>query len=955
MKNKTLLFSIITLLIGFGSMAMASDGDGNKARTNGKSVQYGAATTTDWVFGLRANQVTGKIDPLDATTAWQEALNFKKTGKSVSLNWETIGPDNVGGRTRAIIFDKRDASGKTLYAASVAGCIWKSTNSGSTWNKVNEATANLNVTCMIQTADNAIYAGTGENNVSQGKGLYVSTDGNNFSLVAGTNPTTVGTVTEWGYINELATNSQGVLFVATNSGLKYKNQGATEWSTAKYLDGTGAALPLSGFVWDVKVASDGMVVTSVDGKCYTTTGDLNAFICQSTKEIVGTDTLNPDKLPLAHIGRIEFAIPTTDANIIYASATDEFGYMDNVYRSNDKGNAWYVIMPGKTTLADVFGGNGLVANTIVVDPKDADKVYLGGTNLWIGYKVGNGTDFFHWGNAPYSSSTRSKYSPDYLHEWHHTYVFAPNGSNFFIGTDGGISVYDPQEGFKIMNKNYNVSQFITLDVNGFGNALGGTLGNGVQYIGDGNTPQAAMEVFNGDLNNSGEGAYQVVSKFNPNVFLLSKKGGPFQRTEDKGYSFSQQFLGTNQTVPAGVYCPMIQYETFFDAYNTDTVTFKALKDIAAGDDIICKSKIYEFPFVVKAPENLKKGDVINVIDPNQSKTFLALGTKIYYSKDVLDFTKTPAWWQIGTVSGNATALAYSSDANHLYVGTESGKVYRISNLGYAYNEDRADISSENCVVAVSQISEFADRKVTSIAVDPQNNEHIIVTLGNYGNNNYVYNCTNSLDSLPTFNSVQGNLPKAPVYSSLIEMNNSGMVVLGTENGVFVTENVAAASWSKDSGPMGTIPVFALKQQTLDFPGLFVPNIDPNIPGINYPAFTNYGVIYAASYGRALWASNSFVGIKETPGSSANSSLNVKLYPNPVSEIAKLEITLTKQAKVTVEVYDYTGKLVLEQNYGKLASGNQTLSFACTMLPEGSYFVRVKANDQLATTKFIVVK
>lgn len=955
MKNKTLLFSIITLLIGFGSIALASDGVGSKTKTNSKSVQSGTAYTTNWVHSLRVNQNTGTVDPTDVTNAWQEALNFKKTGKSVSLNWESIGPDNVGGRTRAIIFDQKDATGKTLYAASVAGCIWKSTNFGSTWNKVNEATANLNVTCMVQTSDNAIYAGTGENNVSQGKGLFVSTDGNNFSLVAGTNPTIVGTVTEWGYINELATNSQGVLFVATNSGLKYKNQGATEWNTANYLDGTGASLPLNGFVWDVKVASDGMVVASVDGKCYISTGDFNSFVCHSTKEIVGSDTLNPDKLPATHIGRIEFSIPSTDANIIYASATDEFGYMDNVYRSNDKGATWYIIMPGKTTLTDVFGGNGLVANTIVVDPKNADLVYLGGTNLWIGYRVGTGKDFFHWGNAPFSSSTTFKYSNSYLHEWHHTYVFAPNGTNFFIGNDGGISIFDAQEGFKIMNKNYNVSQFISIDVNGFGNAIGGTLGNGVQYIGDGNTPQAAMEVFNGDLNNSGEGAYQVISKFNPNVFLLSKKGGPFQRTEDKGYSFSQQFLEADQTVPTGVYCPMIQFETFFDTYKTDTVTFKALKDIAAGDEITCKSKIYDFPFVIKAPQNLKKGDIINVIDPNQSKTFLALGTKIYYSKDVLDFTKTPEWWQVGTVSGNASCLAYSSDANHLYVGTETGKIYRISNLGYAYNADRADISSENCVVAISQISEFANRKITSIAVDPQDNQHIVITLGNYGNNDYVYNCTNSLDSLPTFISVQGNLPKAPVYSSLIEMNNSGMVILGTENGIFVSDNVASATWSKDSGPMGTIPVFALKQQTLDFPGLYVPNPDPNIPGVNYPAFTNYGVIYAASYGRALWASNSYVGIKDTPGSNQYDNLSLKLYPNPVSESAKIDITLPKQANVSIEVYDYSGKLVLNQNYGRLSNGNQTVSLTCTSLPEGSYFVRVLANNQMATTKFIVVK
>jgi hypothetical protein len=902
------------------------------------------------------NQVTGKIDPTDVINAWQEALNFKKSGKSVSLNWESIGPDNVGGRTRAIIFDKRDGTNATLYAASVAGCIWKSTNLGSTWFKVNEANANLNVTCMVQTPDNAIYAGTGENNITLGKGLYVSTDGDVFTLVPGTTPTVVGSITEWGYINELAATGDGRLYVATNSGLKYKNAGSADWNVANYLDGTGSTQPLSGFVWDVQVATDGMVVASVDGKCYISGSDPNAFVCVSTKEILPDTVLNPEKLPSAHIGRLEFAVAPSDPNIIYASATDEFGFMDNIYRSDNKGIDWYVIMPGKTTLTDVFGGNGLIANTIAVFPNNADQVLLGGNDLWTGYKTEVGTGFFHWGNAATSSSTTSKFSPRYLHAFQHVYTFRPgNPESFFAGTDGGISFFDTENGFRIMNKNYNVSQFLTVNVNGFGNAIGGTLGNGVQYIGDGNTPKSAKEVFNGDFNNSGEGAYQVISLINPNVFLLSTKGGPFQRTEDKGYSFSQQFLGANMTVPAGVYCPMLQYETFFDTYKTDTVTFKALKSISAGENITVKSRFYEFPFVIKSPQNLEKGDIINVIDPVQSKTFLALGTKIYYSKDVLDFTKTPAWWQIGAVSGNVTALAYSSDANHLYAGTESGKVYRISNLGYAYNFDRADISSNNCVVSVSVIKEFANRKITSIAVDPDDNEHVIVTLGNYGNTDYVYNSTNSLDSLPSFTSVQGNLPKAPVYSSLIEMNNSNVVILGTENGVFVSENISSGSWAKDSGPMGTIPVYALKQQNVDFPGFFVPNFDPNIPGVLYPAFTNYGVIYAATFGRGLWASNSFVGIDDNPNNVTGNLLNIKLFPNPVSADANIEITLDRATSVKCEVYDYTGKLVITQSSGMLSAGKQIISLDCGSLTKGSHFVNVLAGKNTATAKFIVVK
>ncbi|KUK57952.1 MAG: Uncharacterized protein XD81_1315, partial [Bacteroidetes bacterium 38_7] len=151
MKNKSLLFFLTAMMMGFGSFLFASGQSGSKGNDNERP---------------------GKA----------QLQNQLKSGNAVSLNWQSLGPDNVGGRTRAIVFDKRDANYNTVYASSVAGGIWKSTNLGSTWVKVNQASSNLNVSCMVQSDNNDIYAGTGEYGFSQGSGLYVSTDGDNFSL-----------------------------------------------------------------------------------------------------------------------------------------------------------------------------------------------------------------------------------------------------------------------------------------------------------------------------------------------------------------------------------------------------------------------------------------------------------------------------------------------------------------------------------------------------------------------------------------------------------------------------------------------------------------------------------------------------------------------------------------------------------------------------------------------------
>ena len=49
------------------------------------------------------------------------------SGPDYSITWNERGPLDVGGRTRAIMIDPNDASGQTIWAASVAGGLWKNT------------------------------------------------------------------------------------------------------------------------------------------------------------------------------------------------------------------------------------------------------------------------------------------------------------------------------------------------------------------------------------------------------------------------------------------------------------------------------------------------------------------------------------------------------------------------------------------------------------------------------------------------------------------------------------------------------------------------------------------------------------------------------------------------------------------------------------------------------------
>mgnify|MGYP005844813171 FL=1 len=69
---------------------------------------------------------------------------------SSSIIWDELGPDDVGGRTRALALDIADASGNTIIAGGVSGGIWKSTNGGTSWERKTDHSQHASVTTLVQ-------------------------------------------------------------------------------------------------------------------------------------------------------------------------------------------------------------------------------------------------------------------------------------------------------------------------------------------------------------------------------------------------------------------------------------------------------------------------------------------------------------------------------------------------------------------------------------------------------------------------------------------------------------------------------------------------------------------------------------------------------------------------------------------------------------------------------------
>ncbi len=78
------------------------------------------------------------------------------------------------------------------------------------------------------------------------------------------------------------------------------------------------------------------------------------------------------------------------------------------------------------------------------------------------------------------------------------------------------------------------------------------------------------------------------------------------------------------------------------------------------------------------------------------------------------------------------------------------------------------------------------------------------------------------------------------------------------------------------------------------------------------------------------------------------------YPNPFSTSTTIEYELKQPEKVTLTIYNYLGKQVevIEANHPK---GNQKVSWNAEGLPDGIYYFRLQAGEQVALGKILKVK
>ncbi|HQV28290.1 MAG TPA: hypothetical protein PKZ61_09360 [Thermoflexales bacterium] len=307
--------------------------------------------------------------------------------------WQNDGPAEIGGRVRALLFPPLHPT--WLLAGTASGGLWLNKHDGTGWVSMLPELAHIPVNTFAADPNqpNIIYAGTGESFYAQpqdpkssvlnnslsgieGDGIYVSNDsGLTWQRLASTDP---ATTPEFAFVNRIAVFADDPLNPNARSILAATSKGLFLSNDA------GAAwteiTDLDGPVWDVDVhptLSQTHAIATVYRKVYTTTA----------RGVDGTWDYG-DTIPNTPANRrIEVAYAPSNPNIVYASldyasipitAGDNAGSTGELWRSNDGGATFAMV--NRTSYFLSF--QGWYANAIWVDPTNPEVVFVGGLDIW---------------------------------------------------------------------------------------------------------------------------------------------------------------------------------------------------------------------------------------------------------------------------------------------------------------------------------------------------------------------------------------------------------------------------------------------------------------------------------------------------------------------------------------------------------------------------------------------
>ncbi|MCX8471325.1 MAG: T9SS type A sorting domain-containing protein [Chitinophagaceae bacterium] len=849
--------------------------------------------------------------------------------KTRSEDWHAVGPWNVGGRTRAIAFDKTNEN--FIIAGSVSGGIWRTTNGGLAWTQVSDVAGYLGVTSLCQDKrigkENIWYACTGEGsgNSASGGGAYFFGDGLFKSIDSGKSwqpmPTTSGGnpnsfTTPFQVSWRIATHpsvDSDYLFVANYGCIYRSNNGGNTWTVCRGgFGGTDA------YYTDLAIDSTGIIYATVSsdgtGKGFFRSADKGLTWADITpinfnvhdRTVLGINPNNPQEVFFfSYIPDSTNIYSTTTSN--YKGTNEWITLMKYTYISGDgsgAGGNWDNLSPNLPNNANISSGpfdklncQGGYDMFVKVQP-GTGNVFIGGTNIFRstdafatannftqigGYKLGTTLPHFEiWDN----------HHPD-----NHDLLFYPSNPNKLLSaSDGGVRMTMDGNSPSTMvwitlNNGYLTSQVYTVTLDptvGSKWLLAGFQDNGNFITTDYTNAQNIWKIpFNGD------GAYNYIAP-NRDFYVMSIQEGKVVK---------------------------------FNLDNTGSViSYGRIDPIGPTKD----DYLFINPFVV---------------DPNDNNIlYLPAGKSLWRQNQLSTLPFTGNWDSIATGwtklsdtitasnSGSTgqypaqiTAIAVSkSPANTVYIGTSNKDVYRIDNAN----------TGNPTMVKISKT--FMTGYCSGIAIDPEDNKKVLVCYSNYTTSSLFYSTTAG----DTFRHCKGNLRSASSnwsgYSPSLRCvaiakttEGKRKYYVGTSVGLFSTDTLKestlvskdSTSWKQEGvNSIGTNVVVSIDQRPAD------------------------GIVAIGTHGGGAFYSKQFFPLAIQPAISSKNKFNLSIFPNPAQDICTLQVTLQFARTMHLYIVDIFGRKCMTIGSAKLNVGQHNFSINTSALNAGRYVV--VAEDEL---------
>lgn len=650
------------------------------------------------------------------------------------LEWRSIGPANMGGRTT----DVEGVSGNhsIVYVATASGGLWKTINGGMNWTPIFERQNTISIGDIALAPNNheVIYVGTGEantrNSVSFGDGVYKSSDGGkSWQHLGLKNSERISRIV----INPL---NPDMVYVGAlghaygpneERGVFMSNDGGKTWQKTLYIDNKHGVADL-----DIDPANPNIVYAAMwhfERKPWThTSGSENGGVFKS---VDGGRTWKKltNGLPKL-LGRIAVKVAPSRPNIVYAMVESKEGAL---YRSENHGESFRMISKESSRIVS----RGFYYTDLRVDPTDENRLYAIASGLWMSIDGGKA-----WRRI--SNRTHGDY--------HALWIDPKNPDHIWQGQDGGIAVsYDRAENWEVVN-NIPLGQFYQLFADNrqpFYHLAGGLQDNGT-WTGPSRTREGGILNAHWRTVSGGDGYFAIINLDNPEVYLSESQGGGVVRT-DMRLSEQQVAIIQARRNDGG---PVKDLKHRFN-WNTPLVLSAFDNNtVYSGSQFVLKTKDFGRTWDVISPD-------LTTNDPEKQKD-----------------AGGPVWTENTTAEYHCTIISISEsplNANILWVGTDDGNLQMTTDGGKSWMNLTKNIGAP----AFSLVSHVEASRTSTDVVYASFDRHMF--------DDFRPHVFKTSDAGKTWKNISGNLPeKAYVHAVREDPKNTNLIYAGTELGVFAS-------------------------------------------------------------------------------------------------------------------------------------------------------------------------